>query len=63
MLQRIEAEPPETIKVALLKIRGRWFHYDLKLIVVLQPVGVLAVTTVLGPTARLNISRIPVLGP
>jgi hypothetical protein len=41
----------------------RWLHYHLKLVIMLEPIGILAIATVRGPPGRLNIGDIPGLRP
>ena len=47
----------------ILDIGRRWFQNDLKLIVMLQTVGVFTITTICRPATWLNISRVPTLRP
>ncbi len=53
----------ERAEVKLLQVRRRRLEDHLKLVVVLQPVGVLAVAAVLRPARRLHIGGLPRLRP
>ena len=46
-----------------MNVGGRGLQHDLVLVVVLQPVRVVAVAAVLRPAARLHVGGVPGLGP
>ncbi len=50
-------------QIELLDVVGRRLQDDLELVVVLQPVGVLAVAAVLGAARGLDVGAAPGLGP
>src|SRR5579871_4564262 len=60
---RIDADGGERLQIKLLQVRRRWLHDDLELVIVLQAVGVFAITAVLRPPRRLHISGVPSLRP
>ena len=60
--QRVDADAAEALQVEVLEVRRRRLHDHLELVVVLQPVGVLAVAAVLGPARGLHVGRVPGLG-
>ena len=60
---RIDADRGERLQIEVLQVRRRRLQDHLELVVVLQPVGVLAVAAVLGPARRLHIGRVPRLRP
>ncbi len=60
---RVDAERRERLEVELLDVRGRGLEHHLVLVVVLQPVRVLAVAAVLWPARGLHVGRLPGLGP
>ena len=60
---QVEAERLERAEVEVEDVGGRRLENDLVLVVVLQPVRVLAVAAVLGATARLHVGGLPRLGP
>ena len=55
MFPKIDADGGEAIQIDLLDVGRRWFEDDLKLGVLVQAIGVLAIATVGGPTARLHV--------
>ena len=57
--QGVDADAAQTLQVEILEIRGRRLHDHLELVVVLQPVGVLAVAAVLGAARGLHVDRVP----
>src|SRR5690606_27296666 len=57
--QRVDADDFEALEVELLQVRGARLHHYLVLVVVLQPVGVLAVAAIGGPAAWLDESGVP----
>ncbi len=59
MQLHVDADRGERIEVERLQVLGARLQDHLILIIVLQPVGVLAVAPVLGPARRLNVSRLP----
>ena len=59
MIEGIDAQYFHALKVLFLNIKRRRFQNDLILVVMLQPVGIITVTTVSRPPGRLNISNIP----
>ncbi len=63
MLQGIEVETLETCQVEILDVKGRGLQDHLKLVVVLEPVGIFAVAAVGGATRRLHIGGPPRFGP
>ena len=52
----------EALQVEILEVRRRRLHDHLELVVVLQPVGVLAVAAILGPARGLHVGGVPGLG-
>src|SRR6185436_19697696 len=62
VLGRIDAEIAQRFEVALLDVVGRGLENHLVLVVVLQPVRVVAVAPVLRPARRLHVGRVPRLG-
>ncbi len=63
VLERVEAYGRERAQIKLLEIRRARLHDDLILIVVLHPVGVLAVPAILRPARGLHIGGVPHLRP
>jgi hypothetical protein len=63
VLQRIYAETFQAFQVDILNIQRGRLQNDLVLVIVLKPVGVLAVTAVRGPPGRLYIGDIPGIRP
>ena len=61
--REIDADRRERVEIELLQIVGRRLEDHLVLVIVLQPVGVLAVAAVLGPARRLDIGGLPRLRP
>ena len=59
MLLRVDAERYERLQVALLDVRRRRLEHHLVLVIVLQPVRVLAVAAVLGTARGLHIGGVP----
>ena len=59
MQTRIDADRGERFQIEVLQVRRRRLQDHLKLVVVLQPVGIFAVAAVLRPPRRLHIGRIP----
>ena len=59
----IDADGVERLQVELLDVRRRRLQDHLELIVVLQPVRVLAVAAVLRPARGLDVGRVPRLRP
>ena len=59
VFEQVEAEPFQALQVHGLHILGRRLDHHLVLVVVLQPVGVLAVASVRGPAAGLDVGRLP----
>ncbi len=57
--QGVEAEHPQGIEIQFLNIVRRRFEQNLKLIVVLQAIGVFAVAAVGGPPTGLHIGGVP----
>ena len=53
----------EAAEIEVLDVGRRRLHDHLELVVVLQAVRVLAVAAILGPARRLDIGRVPRLGP
>ena len=59
MFQWINAECSKRIQVIFLNIFRRWFHNDLELMMLKQPVGVFAISAVSWTSRRFNIRSIP----
>ena len=59
----VDAERPQAAQILVLHILGRGLQDHLELVVVLEPVGVLAVAPVAGPAGGLHVGRAPGLGP
>jgi hypothetical protein len=59
----IDADGIERLEIEVLDVVGRRLEDDLELIVVLQPVGVLAVAAVLRPARGLHIRGVPGVRP
>src|ERR1700722_16814944 len=57
MLFQSDADGRQTLEVKLLHVGWRWFQDDLKLQVLVEPVGILAIPSVGGPTAGLCVSN------
>lgn len=57
----VDAKGRQRFEVQLLELRRRRFHHDLELVVVLQTIGVFAVTAIGGPPAGLHVSGVPAL--
>ena len=55
----IDADRGERIEIKLLKVLRRGLQDHLILVIVLEPVGVLAVASVLRPAGGLDVSRLP----
>ena len=62
MDQWVDAQREQATEVKILKIGRGGLHDDLKLIVVLQTIGIFAISAVSGAAARLNVGRVPVFG-
>src|SRR5262249_42317453 len=62
VLVRIDAERAQRVYIELLDVVRRGFQDHLVLIVVLQPIGVVAVATVLRTARRLDVGRLPRFG-
>jgi hypothetical protein len=63
MLQGVDADGFQRTQIEVLAVGGRRLHDHLELVVVLQPVRVLAIAPVLRPARGLHIGRAPGLGP
>ena len=61
--RRVDAERRQAAEIEILDVRRRRLQDHLELVVVLQPVGVLAVAAVGRPARRLDIGGVPGLGP
>ena len=61
--RHINAQTAKRIKIQLLNVFWRRFQDDLKLIVMLQPVGVFAVAAVRRSPAGLHVGGVPALRP
>ena len=59
----VDADGLERAEIELLQVRRVRLQDDLELVIVLQPVRVLAVAPVLGAAGRLHIGRAPGLRP
>ena len=59
---RIDSESLQAVQIQLLRIGRRRLHDDLELEVMLQTVGVVAVTAVGGTTRRLHVGGLPGFG-
>ena len=59
VVRRVDAEAHEARQIYVLDIEGRGLHDHLELVVVLEPVRVLAVPAVGGPPRRLHVGGIP----
>ena len=57
--RRIDPDRLEAREIELLDIRRRRLHDDLKLVIVLQPVRVFAITAVFGAARRLHVGGRP----
>ena len=57
--RHVEADRGERLEVEVLEVRRRRLDDHLELVIVLQPVGVLAVAPVVRPPRRLDIGRLP----
>ena len=55
----VKAERFERAQIQLQDVAGRGLQHHLVLVVVLQAVGVLTITTIFGAAARLHISSLP----
>ena len=62
MFRGVDAECAQAVEIEFLDVRRAGFEHHLVLVVVLQAVGVLAVTAVLGPPRGLHIGGAPRLG-
>jgi len=62
VLERLDAHRPQAVQVDLLDVLRAGLHDDLKLIIVLETVGVVAVAPVGRPPRRLDVRRVPRLG-
>ena len=58
-----DAQRKQTAQIEILKICRGGLHDDLKLIVVLQAIGIFTVTAICRPSARLHVGRVPVFRP
>ena len=58
----VDAECTQRVKVELEDVCRRGLEHHLKLVVMLQAVGIFAVAAILGPTRWLHIGRTPGLG-
>jgi hypothetical protein len=63
MLKGIDAEPAKAVQVDLLDIERRRLQDDLVLVIMLKPVGVLAIAAVRGPPAGFYIGDVPGVRP
>jgi hypothetical protein len=59
MVKGIDAEGLQAVEIDLLNVKGRWFHDDLVLIIVLEPIGILTVSTIGGTARRFYIGHPP----
>jgi hypothetical protein len=59
----IDAKVLQRLQIQLLDVDGRGLEHDLVLVIVLKPVGIVAVAAVLGAARRLHIGGAPRLGP
>ena len=59
----VDAERPQAAKILVLHVVRRWLQDHLELVVVLEPVGVLAVAAVAGTPRGLHVGRAPRLRP
>src|SRR5680860_551940 len=59
VILRVDADGVETLQVELLDIARRRLQDHLKLVIMLEPVGVLTVTAILGTARGLHVSRAP----
>src|SRR5882724_3393551 len=59
VLLRVDAERDERLQVALLDVRRRRLEHHLVLVIVLQPVRILAVAAVLGAARGLHVGGVP----
>jgi hypothetical protein len=59
MIERIDAEGLQTVEIDLLDIKRRRLEYDLILIIVLEPVGVLSIAAIRRPARRFDIGNLP----
>ena len=60
--QRVDAQREQAAEVKILKIGRRRLHDHLKLVVVLQAIGVFAISTVSGAPTGLDVGSVPVFG-
>ena len=63
MLLRHDPQLPQRLQIDFLNIIGRRFHDDLKLVVLIQTVWIIAVTSVIRTAGRFHIRHIPRLRP
>jgi hypothetical protein len=63
VLEGIDAERKQAVEIEVLEVGRRRLQDHLELIVVLEPVGVLAVAAVLGAAGGLHVGRAPRLRP
>ncbi len=63
MQHRIQPDLADRAQVKLLHILGRRLQDHLVLVIVLQPVGILAIAAIGGPAGGLDIGRVPGPGP
>ena len=63
MLLRHDPQLPQRLQIDFLNIIGRRFHDDLKLMVLIQTVRIIAVTSVIRAAGRFHIRHIPRLRP
>ncbi len=59
MLQRVKPEAGEALEIEILDIGGRRLDHHLKLVVMLEPVGVFAITAIGRPPRGLDIGGFP----
>ncbi|MNF09476.1 hypothetical protein D3C80_2101490 [compost metagenome] len=59
MVISIDAELPQALQIQLLDIIRRWLQNDLKLMMLVQTVRVLPITSVRRTAGRLHVSHIP----
>jgi len=62
MIEGVYAETPQRVEVEILYIEGGGLQYYLILIVVLQPVWILSISSVGGSSGRFNIRNVPRFG-
>ncbi len=63
VLQRVDADRGQAAEIELLQVGRARLQHHLILVIMAEPVGVLAIAAVGRPAARLDIGRLPRIGP